>query len=474
MPKPLKILLYAVAALASVLVLAALAVLVFVDPDDYRPRVEAAMSKAFGMTVTIEGKMGVRFIPLLNISLANVRVLNQGSELAFVKAGNIDIALLPLLQGEIHYGNISTTGSRLSITRDRDGRYNYQLPPAASQTFRPLQLPKITFDDLVVSYTDKQSAHSVESGSCNGELTDLRHPGGAPLMKRLSTAGKFACMELRSKNTVLNDLKFSVAATDGVYDFKPVTMLAFGGQGSGTMRIDRSGELPLYQIAYALTKFRIEDLFKAQSSGKSIRGQVDFSTTLSMRGHGRREMRQSASGEMSLSGTNLSLAGIDLDQQLAKFASSQNLNLFDVSALLFAGPVGLAVAKGYDFSGLSEKNAGTTQIRTVISKWNVEKGVAHAKDVALATSQNRLAIHGSLDFVDDRFQDVTVALLDAAGCAKAQQKISGPFAKPIVDKSNILIPIGPLLKFIDKAKTLITGSAAKCEVFYSGAVAQPG
>ena len=97
MPKPLKILLYAVAALASVLVLAALAVLVFVDPDDYRPRVEAAMSKAFGMTVTIEGKMGVRFIPLLNISLANVRVLNQGSELAFVKAGNIDIALLPLL-----------------------------------------------------------------------------------------------------------------------------------------------------------------------------------------------------------------------------------------------------------------------------------------------------------------------------------------------------------------------------------------
>ena len=473
MPKALKISLFAVAALAGLLLLAAFAVLIFVDADAYKPRVEAAMSKAFGMTVTIEGKMGVRFIPLLNVSLTNVRIINQGTELAFVKEGSIDIELLPLLQREIRYGNISTNGTRLSITRDRDGRYNYQRPQGANQSFHELALPKISFADLVVSYTDKQSAHSVESGSCNGELTDLRHPGGAPLMKGLSLAGKFACAELRSKNTVLSDLKFSVAATDGVYDFKPVTMLAFGGQGSGTMRIDRSGELPAYQIVYALSKFRIEEFYKAQSSGKSVSGQMDFSTTLSMQGRARREMRQSAHGEMSLSGTNLSLVGVDLDNQLVKFESSQNLNLFDVSALLFAGPVGLAVTKGYDFSGLGEKNSGSTQIRTVVSKWKVEKGVAHAKDVALATNENRLAIHGGLDFVDDSYQDVTVALIDANGCAKARQKISGPFSKPIVDRSNILVPIGPLLKLLDKAKTLLSGAAGNCEVFYSGAVASP-
>ena len=111
MPKALKISLYAVAALAGLLLLAALAVLFFVDADAYKPRVEAAMSKAFGMTVTIEGRMGVRFIPLLNVSLTNVRIVNQGSELAFVKEGSIDIELLPLLQREIRYGNISTNGT---------------------------------------------------------------------------------------------------------------------------------------------------------------------------------------------------------------------------------------------------------------------------------------------------------------------------------------------------------------------------
>lgn len=213
---------------------------------------------------------------------------------------------------------------------------------------------------------------------------------------------------------------------------------------------------------------------KKPKSGGSVQGLMDFSTTLAMRGRTRQEMRQSAAGEASLSGTDLTLDGMDLDAQLAKFESSQNLSLFDVSALLLAGPVGLIATKSVDFAGLAETNNGKTVLRTVVSTWTVEKGMAVAKDVALATSKNRLAVHGGLDLVGDQYRDITVALLDANGCALAKQKISGPLSKPILDKSNILVPIGPFLKFFNKATTLFAGPGAKCEVFYAGSVAPPG
>ena len=194
---------------------------------------------------------------------------------------------------------------------------------------------------------------------------------------------------------------------------------------------------------------------------------------LAMRGRTRVELRQSAKGEMSLSGTNLTLAGVDLDKQLLKFESSQNFNLIDVGAFLFAGPVGLVVTKGLEFSSLAQQDGGSTQVRTVVSKWKVEKGVAYARDAALATNENRLAIHGGLDFVDAEYQDVIIALVDSKGCIRVSQKISGPFSKPSADKSVFLVPVGPLLKLLDKAKTLFLGPDNNCEVFYRGSVAPP-
>lgn len=469
-PKTLKLFLLISAGVLCLLLLTALATWIFVDADAYKPRVESALSDAFAMNVTVEGRMGVSFAPRLKLTLPNVRVINQGTELAFVKDADIAIELLPLLRREIRYDNVTLDGARVSIIRDRDGRYNYQRPPGASQAFRALHLPKVTFADLIVMYSDKQSGGGFESSSCNGELADMRHPGGAPLLRRLSLQGEFACADVRGKNNVITDLKFSVKATDGVFDFMPVTMRALGGSGSGTMHMDRSAEIPVYKLSYTLKKFHIEEFFKVQPSGKSVSGLMDFSTTLSAQGLTRLAMRQSAHGEMSLSGANLVLKGVDLDAQLVKFESSQNLNLIDVSALLFAGPVGLVVTKGYDFSGIGVKTSIDTQIRTIVSRWKVEKGVAQATDVALATTANRLALHGGLDFVANEYRDVTVALLDADGCAKAHQKISGAFSKPVIDQTGIILPVGPILKLFEKAKTLIAGPAARCEVFYSGSV----
>lgn len=473
MPKALKVGLLALGALAGIVVLGALAVMAFVDVEDFKPRVESAASGALGMEVTVAGPLRIGFLPGLHVAMGNVRVRNGGSQLALVETVELAIDLLPLMKRELRYSGIVLRRARISIERGRDGRYNFQKPAGPGAAFRPLDLKRVSLPELVLAYADKASGDGFESGHCDGELTNMRHPGGAQFLTRLSLAGQLACKELRGKETTVSDVKLVLEATDGVFDFKPVTMRVAGGQGSGSLRMDRSVAVPTLQLEYSLSRFRIQEFFKGMPPEKAVSGLMDFSTALSMRGRTRAELRQSAHGQMSLSGTNLTLAGMNLDQTFSKYRVSQNFNPFDMTAFLLAGPLGLVVTKGYDFSSLAQQAGGSTQIRTVVSKWQVEKGVAHAMDVALATGENRLALRGGLDFVHDEYEEVFVALVDSKGCARMRQRVRGPFGKPVVEKPSILTSIaGPVVNLIEKARDLFPGKEA-CEAFYSGSVAPP-
>jgi hypothetical protein len=473
-PKALKIFLFAFGALGGILVLAALAVLALVDVDSYKPQVESAASSALGMDVTVEGPLRIGFLPGLRAVAGNVRVRNRGSELAFVETADLAIELLPLLRRELRYTSITLNRARISVERGLDGRYNFQKPLGNVAAFHALNLQRVSLPELVIAYADKASGAGFESGNCSGELTNMRHPGGAPFLMRLSLSGQLACGELRGKETTVSDLRLSVEAADGVFVFKPVTMRVAGGRGSGSLHMDRSAAVPVLHLEFSLSKFRIEEFSKGLPPGKSLSGSMDFSTTLSMQGRTRVELRQSAAGRMSLSGTNLTLAGVDLDKVFSGYAASQNFNLFDLGAFLLVGPFGLVVTKGYEFAGLAGHAGGSTLIRRVVSRWKVEKGVAHAEDVAMATGEMRLALRGGLDFVDDEFDEVFVALIDSHGCASVRQRIRGPFGKPVVEKPNLLASVaGPVANLIGKARDLLPGTGPKCEVFYNGSMAPP-
>ncbi len=473
-PRGWKLAFVAIGGLAAVLLLASLAVLFFVDVEAYKPRVEEAASRALGMSVTVEGPMHVGLFPGPHVVLGKVRVRNGDSELVFAEEARIAIGLRSLFVQELRYDGITLDRARVSIERGRDGRYNFQKPAGAPVAFHAIALQRLSFPDMVVAYADKKDGGGFEARPCTGELTDMRHPGGAPFLMRLSVSGRLACGEVRGKDTTATDFVLPIEATDGVFDFKPVTMRVYGGLGSGSLRMDRSAQVPVLHLAYAVQKLRIEEVFKALPPGKSVSGTMDFSTTLAMRGRTRRELRQSASGDMSLAGRNLTLAGVDLDKQYSRYEASQNFNLFDVAALVLAGPLGPVVTKGYEFSSLAAQAGGTTRIRTVDSRWKVDHGVARAVDVAMTTDENRLALRGGLDFVDDEFDEVFVAIVDADGCAKLRQRIRGPFGKPVVEKVSFVTSlVGPVHSLLDKAADLLSKRDVVCEVFYSGSVAPP-
>jgi len=45
------------------------------------------------------------------------------------------------------------------------------------------------------------------------------------------------------------------------------------------------------------------------------------------------------------------------------------------------------ITKGYDFGSLFAGSGGSSRIRVLVSGWKVERGIAQAKDVAMATTR---------------------------------------------------------------------------------------
>ncbi len=477
-----KIALFAAGGLLALIILAAFALTLLVDVNAQKPRLEAAASDALGMEVRIGGRLGIGLFPGFHVTLEDVSIRNRGADVASAKETILGIELLPLLRKEVRIIKIVMKRPRISIEQDRDGKFNFETPEKdagkktaeeAEGTRFSLDVAKISLSDGALFYAGKKTGEALEAGDFNLEVSRLRLAGGkeSALLKNLSFAAEFACKEFRKGGLAVSNLKLRIEGKDGVLDFDPVTMSLFGGQGSGSLRADLSGSVPHYQVRYSLAKFRLEEFLKALSPKKVAEGQMDFSSTLSMRGKTADEMKRTADGEVSLRGENLTLDGVDLDRVFSRYEASQSFNLVDVGAFFFAGPFAPLITKGYGFASLFRGSGGSSRIRALVSDWKVERGIALAKDVAMATNENRIALTGSLDFADERFNDVTVAVVDGKGCAKVRQKIRGPFRKPEVEKASVLQSVaGPVLKLFKQAKKLF---GEKCEVFYAGSVAPP-
>lgn len=475
MSRSLRRILFAIGGAVGLLVLGALAVSLWLDANAFKPRLERAASDALGMDVRVGGRLGMGFFPGLHVTMADVRVLGApGVVVASAKEARLWIDLLPLLRRQLRLRRVELTQPGLSIERDAEGRFNVERLKRAAALLGALDGASVWLSDGAIRYADRKSGEGIEATGFQLKVSRMRFTGerGPGLLKGLSLRAELACGEIRTKDFSLSALKASVEGKDGVLELKPVTLVIFGGEAAGSIRADFSGPVPAGQIRCSLPRFRIEEFLKTLSPEKAAEGAMDFSASLSMRGTTVDQLVRTAAGEFSLRGRHLTLVGNDLDRELSRFESSQRFNLVDVGAVFLAGPLGLAVTKGYNFASLFRGSGGTSSIGTLVSDWRVEGGVAQAKDVALATTRNRIALQGGLDFVNGRFVDVTVAVIDARGCVRVRQAIRGSFAKPTVEKPRVLTSLaGPVLKLYRQTRDLLP--AGPCEVFYSGSVAPP-
>lgn len=444
----------------------------------FKPRIEAVASQAVGMDVRIRGRMGIDFIPGFAISMKDVRVRNKGADVATIEKMKIGLELVPLARGEVRIIRVEVVKPVISLVRYRNGTFNVEKPrPAPSE--KPLAVPTSSVSQGTLVFTDKISGEKIEIDGFDLSMRNLSYSAidNAKPLKNMSFTGDIKCRTIKVSNFALENVAMKAAVGKGIFDISPVTMSVFGGHGKASMHVDFTGASPRYRISCTLSQFRIEDLVREFSPknipAKTMGGLTDFSADLTAKGKSVEEVKRSLSGDVSLKGENLMLNSIDVDALISKFERSQSFNLVDVGAFFLAGPFGPLLTKSYNFGRLYEESrGGNGGIKKLVSTWKVKKGIAEATDVALASNKHRMAMKGGLNFINDRFVDVTVAVLDKRGCAVYSQKVQGSFSQPQVEKVSIFTSIaGSVSKALKDVWKFI--EREKCEPFYSGSVAQP-
>ena len=443
-----------------------------------KPQIEAAASAALGMDVRIRGGMGIDLFPGFGLSLKDVNVQKRGLDVVTIEEMKIGLKLIPLARFDIKIIHVELAKPVFSIVRFKNGMFNFE-KPGRTLWEKLLVVEMISVSQGSLVYTDETSGEKIEVGDLELSVRNLfpSSTESSEPFKNISFTGDAGCKILKIYNLTLTNLVMRASGEKGILDINPVSMNLFGGTGEGSIRVDVTEPSPRFRVVYTLNRVRIEELLQLYSLKKNpreiIEGPINISADLTAMGKSTDEARRSLDGDLSLNGENLMLYNIDIDALIMKYERSQSLNLVDVGAFLLVGPLGPVLTKSYNFASLYEESqGGKGTIRKLVSVWKVKDGIAEALDVALATTKQRIAMKGELNFVNERFVDVTVAALDKRGCIVYSEKVHGPFRKPQIEKESIFKSVvGSVLNPLEDAWKFIQGK--ECTVFYSGSVAQP-
>ena len=267
----------------------------------------------------------------------------------------------------------------------------------------------------------------------------------------------------------IDDLEYSIDISDGVFDISTEKTRFFAKAGAGDYILAPFAVVPYYKLISKVEGFDVTELLTALKSDTLLSGTMDIYMDLSLEGRDREELLSSLNGELNFYGENLLLYGIDLDEVIKKFKRSQNFNLVDLGAVMFAGPAGLALTKGGNYASMLVTNYGdTSHVTEIVSDWEFESGTIFLRDVAFATEESRVAAKGWLDFQKDSL-DISFAVINKKGCNLIGQDLYGSTKDP--EKSKIKL-ISTLLAPVTNLLEVTLG--IDCEPFYEGRVKHPG
>ena len=124
----LKIAAYVLGALVALIVVLILAVVLFVDPNDYRDEIAARVEQQTGRKLNLSGDLKLSFFPWLALETGPASLSDApgfGEEpFVSINEARISVRLLPLLRGKLEVGQVKLTGARIRLITDAQGRNN--------------------------------------------------------------------------------------------------------------------------------------------------------------------------------------------------------------------------------------------------------------------------------------------------------------------------------------------------------------
>lgn len=250
MPKALKYILYSLGGIILLLVLLIAGVIIFVDPNDYRERIEQAASERLNRSVQIRGPMELSFFPWIglevqDVSLSNAQGFAPEHMLSVHKAG-LKVKLLPLISREVQVGTLLLEQAELNLAQDAQGQTNWEdLMPETGQApgeaqadskagqeskdpsmgLAALSIQKIEIQDTKLNWSDKMAGNQVQIRDLDLEVGPVNMDSPIPfrlscaidntqpeVQAEVSTTGQ-AEVDVQKKVVHINDLDVQTLAT---------------------------------------------------------------------------------------------------------------------------------------------------------------------------------------------------------------------------------------------------------------------
>lgn len=196
MGKLLKLLFGIIGGLLGLIIVAAIAIPLLVDPNDFRGEITSAVTKATGRPMKIEGELSLSIFPWLGINTGAIELGNASGfgQQAFAKINStqIRVRLLPLLSKKIEMDTLVLNGLELNLQKNKQGQDNWSdlgktsataKQPQADSSGPPklaaLAIGGIQLENARINFDDRQANQRFTASSLN--LTTGALQAGAPV-----------------------------------------------------------------------------------------------------------------------------------------------------------------------------------------------------------------------------------------------------------------------------------------------------
>ena len=216
-----------IAGIGALVIIAAIVAVLLFDINAHKPAIETAASRAIGLDVRINGKMGLSFFPV-RVSAHDIHIANKGEEILSLEKLKLGVKLIPLMMKQLKVSSCELFKPTIIVVKHADGKYNFENPekkPTGGGLGAVSRLKKLRLSQGTLVYLDKKTGEKTELKDINLAITGLSIGDSAKdIIKNISFTGSLDCKEILQSDFRIENIKAQVKAARGIYQIDPLAI----------------------------------------------------------------------------------------------------------------------------------------------------------------------------------------------------------------------------------------------------------
>lgn len=189
----MKYLLYTLATLVLIVIIGLSALVLFVDPNQFKGEIASQVEQQTGRSMEIQGSIKLSVFPWIGLELGRVVLGNAPGfgpqPFAEINGAQVRVKLIPLLSKRLEVKHIVLDGLQLSLAKDEKGRTNWEDLTKGEETKAPgpekpesaktapklagMAVGGVTIKDADIRWEDLQAGKTVRLEHINAHLDQL-------------------------------------------------------------------------------------------------------------------------------------------------------------------------------------------------------------------------------------------------------------------------------------------------------------